>query len=212
MKKKTLNDLNKELIDLKSEFETLQCNFDDLTNKFEKLEKLYEECSVKKVKKFKCKNCEEEFDDKNCLKQHRINNHNTSGILKCEHCDMEFSEEWKYDAHVKTCKNNSCDQCDKIFKTSKTLNNHVKIAHEEVQIYCHYFNNEKECPFNEECIYIHEKTSQCRYGDACERILCMFQHEGIEMCNCGQPCACGDEDDTSDDDVEECDKTFVNPS
>ena len=213
MKKKTLNDLNMELNDLKSDFEKLRGNFDDLTKKLDTLEKLHEKCSVMKVKKFKCNKCEEEFDDKDDLKQHRLNNHNTRGIFKCDLCDWEFSEEWKYDVHVKTCGSNSCDQCEEFFQTSKTLKMHVKIAHEEVRIFCHYFNNEKDCPFEEDCIYIHEKTSQCRYGDACERTLCMFQHKENENCNCGHPCSCGNEDDTSDnDEVEECNKTFVNPS
>ena len=119
---------------------------------------------------------------------------------------MHFDEKWKFKAHKKTCKQYSCDQCDKIYKTENTHEKHTKIAHEQIKIYCHYFNNEKPCPYNEECIFIHEKTDVCKYGENCGRTLCMFQHEESE------DSSDSDDEDSSDNDENECNQTFINPS
>ena len=53
----------------------------------------------------------------------------------------------------------------------------MQAAHEEISLFCHYFNNEKDCPFEEECIFVHEESEICKFGKACERILCMYKHE-----------------------------------
>ena len=47
---------------------------------------------------------------------------------------------------------------------------------------CHYFNNEKECPYFEVgCMFVHEFSGQCKFGPACVRQLCPFQH-GVKTC------------------------------
>ena len=68
-----------------------------------------------------------------------------------------------------------------------------KAVHEDTQLYCHYFNNDKECPFDDHCIYLHEESDKCKFNDKCESKMCMFRHE-----NC-------DDDDNEDIDVEESD-------
>ena len=45
-----------------------------------------------------------------------------------------------------------CDECDKTFKKEETLEKHVQASHEEITLFCNYFNNEKDCPFEEEFI------------------------------------------------------------
>ena len=69
-----------------------------------------------------------------------------------------------------------CDECDKVFKYEAVLEKHMEAAHEDVELFCHYFNNDKECPFEEECIYIHEESDNCKFTNNCERKLCMFKH------------------------------------
>ena len=51
-----------------------------------------------------------------------------------------------------------------------------KITHENFQIYCHYYNNSKTCPFKDECLFLHEEAPICKYGKLCERMYCMFKH------------------------------------
>ena len=53
----------------------------------------------------------------------------------------------------------------------------MKISHESLKIYCHYFNNSKTCPFDDECVFLHEDAEICKYGAQCERNNCMFKHE-----------------------------------
>ena len=47
----------------------------------------------------------------------------------------------------------------------------------KIKLYCHYFNNKKTCPYEEECVFLHEDAKNCKYGMECERLLCMFKHE-----------------------------------
>ena len=129
-----------------------------------------------------------------------------------------FDKEWKMKAHLKTHKLHKCDNCKKTFKNEDILEKHLKIAHEGLKIYCHYFNNEKECPFNEKCIFLHENSSQCKYGKLCERTNCMYKHIAEDNYEENEEI---EEDDISDDecDIEDVDddngvaeNTFFNPS
>ena len=44
-------------------------------------------------------------------------------------------------------------------------------------IYCHFYNNGTTCPFEQECVFLHEHSSQCRYLALCEINLCMYKHK-----------------------------------
>ena len=46
-----------------------------------------------------------------------------------------------------------------------------------MNIFCHYYNNDKECPYDDQYIYAYEESPDCKFGKGCERIECMFQHE-----------------------------------
>ena len=50
-------------------------------------------------------------------------------------------------------------------------------VHGKMHIYCHYYNNNKQCPFSEECIFAHKIAKECIYGNQCERMYCMFKHD-----------------------------------
>ena len=42
-----------------------------------------------------------------------------------------------------------CDECDKVFRYEQILEKHKEAEHEDVQLFCHYYNDEKECPFED---------------------------------------------------------------
>ena len=107
-------------------------------------------------------------------------------------------------AHLKSHKKYACNQCDKTFKWEDVLKKHVRISHENVKLFCHYFNNGLECPYNDECIFIHEDSEVCKYGAMCERNNCMYKHKEENDEN--------DELEINEENyVGESDKTFVNP-
>ena len=89
-----------------------------------------------------------------------------------------------------------CEECDKRFKFETILERHVEAVHEDVKLFCHYFNNKKERPHgDEECIYLHEESVACKFGLGCERTMCIFMHEGVNKDQ-------DSEDDSSDDESE----------
>ena len=45
--------------------------------------------------------------------------------------------------------------------------------------FCHYFNNDKPCPYEGRCKYIHEDSTPCRVGEDCQRYLCQFKHPSL---------------------------------
>ena len=103
--------------------------------------------------------------------------------LKCDDCEKCFANQGKLDDHVtRTHPKYECEDCDKIFKYETILEKHKEAAHEEIKLYCHYFNNDKDCPYDDDdgddgCIYMHEDSVPCKFGSGCERKLCMFKHE-----------------------------------
>ena len=73
--------------------------------------------------------------------------------------------------------NRKCEKCEKSFANSDIQKKHVLITPENVKLYCHFFNNEKTCPFADKCIFLHKDSKFCRYDEMCERDLCMFKHK-----------------------------------
>ena len=89
----------------------------------------------------------------------------------------EFKEEWMLSAHMKTHEQYRCEQCDKTFKHLDIKKKHVLIQHENAKLYCHFYNNQKTCPYEDECIFLHEDAKFCKYDQMCERNFCMFKHK-----------------------------------
>ena len=209
MTKKTVKDLSAEFSLMKEEHNNLKTKYDTLAAKYETLEKKYEECCNKKIRVFRCNMCDEEFESIGVLNTHRKNDHQTQSyeMFKCDECKRCFNEEWKLSAHLKCHKKYTCNQCDKSFKCQDIMEKHIRISHENVKLFCHYFNNGLECPYNDDCIFVHEDSDMCKYGAMCERNNCMFKHEE------------NDDDDNENEELEiteevvvnESDKTFVNP-
>ena len=119
--------------------------------------------------------------------------HHSEESLKCNQCEQIFDEEWKLNAHLKKHKEFCCQQCEKTFKFKDILEKHIAIAHEGMKLYCHFYNNKKNCPFEKNCIFLREYSSQCKYGKLCERNNCMFMHE-VE----GEPSDDSDSDRNND--------------
>ena len=82
-------------------------------------------------------------------------------------------------AHKKNHSTFKCNICEKTFKCQEVMEKHAKIAHEKMKIYCHFFNNKKICPYDNECIFLHEDSDVCRYDMLCERNYCMYKNGNV---------------------------------
>ena len=102
--------------------------------------------------------------------------------MKCDMCGKTFTDEWKFNAHKQNhMVYHGCDLCEKTFKYQETLKKHMTAVHATLKIYCHFYNNDKDCPFKEECIFIHGDSEVCKFIGLCERNLCMFKHKHKEV-------------------------------
>ena len=195
--------LETEFINLKKEFIGLQNMIQNLLDKHGEIEKRYEKFISKQKKgNFRCRNCGDKFEILRKLQEHKEEGCSTDNF-KCDECEKSFKNEKKLQDHTeKMHVKYECDDCDKVFKYEAVLEKHREAAHEDIELFCHYFNNDKDCPFEDECIYIHEESENCKYGGRCERKLCMYRHE--EAVN-GED----ENNEDSDDDDSVC-ENFVN--
>ena len=107
--------------------------------------------------------------------------------------DEDTLENHKKIKHVKF----QCDECDMEFRHEAVLEKHKEAAHEDVELFCHYFNNEKDCPFEDKRMFVHKESEVCKFGNLCERRLCMYRHEESNAVECES-----DEDTDENDDIE----------
>ena len=162
---------------LKDEDKNLKLDYATLSEKYETLQSKVNSEETKKKTNFRCNKCKQSFETLKDFKKHKNEHQIKHDVFECSKCDKTFDEEWKLNAHMKLHNKYQCDQCSKNFKDEELMRKHVKITHENLKLYCHYFNNKKKCPYNEECVFLHEEANQCKYGNLCERMLCMFMHE-----------------------------------
>ena len=183
MGKKTKNDLYLEIESLKEnnekELDHLRKQHEDLKTAFEKLSNKHDVVDLVNKNEKKCSECDLTFKSEREFKLHmRI--HRSDRSFECTKCERVFDEEWKLNAHFKNHRENLCQFCEKSFKFKDILEKHIKITHESHKLYCHFYNNKQDCPFKQDCIFLHEDSTPCRYGNLCERINCMFTHELFE--------------------------------
>ena len=171
--------LEVEFSSLKNQVTDLILKIDSLVDKYVALEKKYEKCVSKKKKaNFRCHDCGEDFETVKELQNHKKEHNSDLGYFQCDECDKCFKEESQLEEHVsKKHKKHECDDCDKVFDYEGTLEKHKGAAHENIVIFCHFYNNNKECPFDDQCVFVHEESEKCKYDKACERKLCMYRHE-----------------------------------
>ena len=101
--------------------------------------------------------------------------------VKCKFCDDRFDKNSDLEVHIKAHHNTvetfKCDQCGKSFVLEWRLRKHQGIHKEGKIKKCHYFNNQKNCPFEElGCMFEHSFSGICKYGAKCTKIMCPFEH------------------------------------
>ena len=198
-KRKTIKDLASEIEVLVKRLETMENIIEDLQNvQTPNIEKTVEkdspgpviEINVEKnlnscrngENVFKCKKCDLRFIKKCELKKHIRTIHPKN--LKCEHCEKTFDQNCDLENHLKTheqAKRFKCNGCDKLFLLKWRLMQHAKI-HEDLNVkFCHFFNNDKSCPYEEiGCMFKHEPSPQCKFKENCLYKLCPSKHDQFQ--------------------------------
>ena len=110
---------------------------------------------------------------------------------KCEIChkifDNSFNLELHYKCHEEKAREFKCNQCDLYFYVKWRLDKHVESHQQKNNYFCHYCNNDKNCPFEEiGCKFQHKKSKLCWFADNCKAKLCPFIHKensSASICN-----------------------------
>ena len=135
--------------------------------------------TFEKSTKHHCKECKETFDDKTRLRMHIGEMH--PKVYKCNLCDQIFDKRCKLENHLKdhnTIKEFKCDECGYECFLKWRLHQHIKGHKEGYRKFCHYFNNDKSCPFvSIGCKFKHENSGKCTFGKDCKNLLCQYNHD-----------------------------------
>ena len=131
-----------------------------------------------------CTKCDESFKTGKELRRHEKSNH-TLPQIKCNFCEKVFHKNCDLESHLNKDhkpQKFECQKCDKMFVLKWRLIKHQKI-HDSLNIKkCHYFNNQKPCPFEQiGCMFLHLPAGQCKNRDSCTMKLCSFEHERIKV-------------------------------
>ena len=170
---KELAEVKEELNHVKKEVTKLNANYFVQNNEQKKSYETNE----------KCKMCDKSFSSRKNLKIHYNENHRQQ--IKCKFCDETFEKNCNLEEHIR--KNHSsaecfkCKECDKDFVLKWRLKKHQETHKNKSVKKCHYFNNNKQCPFeNIGCMFAHSMADTCRYDTNCTNKLCSFQHKKDE--------------------------------
>ena len=187
---------------LNEEFESLKVQINTLMKKYSNLEKqLKNNCKAK----FKCRKCNEYFENVEKFQDHKENSETCDANpypFQCEKCELAYTSEKQLSSHQEKHGRFPCEKCEKIFSFEVLLEKHMTAVHGKMHIYCHYYNNNKQCPFSEECIFAHKIAKECIYGNQCERMYCMFKHDEHFQNNEEES------DDENEIDENECDEIY----
>ena len=192
-------------------FVELQSKLENIVKKYEELEKKLE---TQKKSSFKCRKCKKEFPNLKKLQKHKDSeDKKCAEDFKCEECAKDFKSSNLLDLHKRKHEKFECEECDRVFNIEGLLEKHVNSVHGKMKIYCHYFNNEKDCKYSDECIFAHEDSPDCKMGQFCERIMCMFKHEKREISDDEEDETDGESEDEYKDDSKDLIKvTDLEPS
>ena len=174
--KAEINDLREQLQDTKLYVEDLEKKLAIATN----VNKSVKGNNKSQIDTFECDNCEFLCQSRKELFKHKTKEH--SQKLKCRSCGKKFEKMSDLETHINsshqsTEKRFECELCDKKFVLKWRLNKHQRIHTKQNNRKCHYFNNDKPCPFEElGCMFEHSFSKQCKFGDKCDKKLCSFQH------------------------------------
>ena len=147
------------------------------SEKIHQLEKMLTEKRTNKPVHIDCKECGESFSSKSYLTRHIRASHPKE--YKCKICEKTFLDSWKLELHSKLHENFlpfKCNICEKEFYVNWRLKKHVQ-SHEQKQKFCHFYNNGKDCPYEEiGCKFKHEAANNCKFDKNCSIKLCQFKH------------------------------------
>ena len=151
----------------------------ETVDKIKNLEMGDKKLAEPKVHCVECKECGKVFESMTYLRQHITRRHSRPAI--CEHCEEIFDNRWKLEKHLQSHEEASvlsCNTCGKTFYMQWRLNKHLKMHAETNLKNCHYYNNRKDCPFEEVgCKFAHSFSEKCRLSSNCRRHLCPLQHQ-----------------------------------
>ena len=170
-------DIEPIFIQLTKEFEELKEKIDNINKKYEYLENIIQK---QKTFQFKCALCKKKFGNINNLKDHKKNEACGKKSFECGECDKSYNTTDQLETHKKIHVKFGCEECDCEFKFERNLLKHMEAVHGNRILYCHFYNNDKDCPFDDECVFAHQDSPDCKYGAGCERVMCMFSHEDKE--------------------------------
>ena len=128
----------------------------------------------------KCKVCDIDFENRRNLMEHVKEEHPRK--IRCLSCEEVFNKNSDLEAHIKTyhetIETYKCDICEKTFVLKWRLNKHQENHTSLTTKKCHYYNNKKECPYEDiGCMFEHVLSEMCIFGKNCQNKLCSNQHE-----------------------------------
>ena len=108
-----------------------------------------EDPQVNSCHKFICTICDQTFSFKKMLKKHNQTYH--TPWIKCKLCDKTFEKTCDLESHIKVDHDSvetlQCEKCDKTFALAWRFKKHQDIHTNKNIRKCHYYNNQKCCPF-----------------------------------------------------------------
>ena len=163
MKAKIMNDVN-DVSNLKMMGKKIEENTMCLQNLQNKTKENVDDVPKNKQNIYNCKKCDHTFVDKSKLKPHIKTVH--PRVIFCHICELNFEKTYQLELHLKShdVEEFKCKVCDKVFSMRWILQKHES-AHELATVkFCHYFNNGKQCPYEEVgCMFNHSDSEKCRF-------------------------------------------------
>ena len=128
---------------------------------------------------YNCKSCDLKFHDQKNLKQHIRLKHPKR--IVCSLCDLKFHESYNLEEHLIQIhgkkKSFTCNICKFGSVLRWRLTKHMQVHGKLQQRTCHFFNNDKPCPFERVgCKFAHEEAIRCKFGERCNKTMCQYKH------------------------------------
>ena len=181
--KLTLKMLQAKLNKFEEEIENVKEELTDVKTKLRNAEQKLESVKIKGVSEesniLNCRVCDKLFDTRASLKLHLKDEHIQKA--KCTMCEELFDRNCDMENHIRNIHESfetyDCDKCEKTFVLEWRLRKHRE-GHDRILKKCHYFNNQKSCPYeNVGCMFDHAFSGSCKYGKKCTNKMCPFQHD-----------------------------------
>ena len=201
---KKINELMEDISELREEVNNMKnCNCDCELNKREvdydkeikHIENMYQNNRDKIVEiTLKLSNLEKELKKTltNGVKDHHLSKNASKKndqpqkniqeyMYHCDECGEKFTDCYSFDIHKVTFhdseQNYQCNECEIRFFSDWKLKKHMRIHQTISTRKCHYFNNNKQCPFEKfGCKFLHLESDNCKYASNCNRTKCPYRH------------------------------------